>query len=251
MIQGTQTALKWTLLCLLIYVAFLVIKLPASQVVSRVQLPPDVSLSGVSGTIWNGHAQQVIAHGLPLNKLSWQLDALPLLWGSVSAQVKAGDMRTVDEISFKAKLQLAKNSLSAQDLQAYLPTNLVISLLPLPFPVQADGRFRVQLEELDYADGCQALMGQGQWLKAEVAGLQGQIVLGNFDAQLSCDEGDVLLEVKEPNSFGLSAIARIPKTMQFSVEGKFKPDPNLPEEVQQAALFFGKPDGQGYYPLKL
>lgn len=247
---AVKSALKWGALCLIVYVGFLLVKLPASQLISRVQLPTGISIGGVSGTIWNGKALQVTAHGLPLNKFSWQLDALPLLWGTVSAHVKAGNMRTIDEISFKASVQLSQKRLSAKELQAYLPTNLLISLLPLPFPVHADGRFRVQIEELDYADGCQALNGKGQWLLAEVAGLQGQIVLGNFDAQLSCDKGDVLLEVKEPNSFGLSAIARIPRTMQFSVEGKFKPEPNLPKEVQQAAQFFGKPDGQGYYPLK-
>ena len=251
MSQNLPSILKWTVVCLFVYGIFLVVKLPASQVISRVQLPPGVSVNAVSGTIWNGQAQQVIAHGLPLNRLSWQLDALPLLWGSVSAQVKGGNMRTVDEISFKGQVQFAKNSLRGEDLQAYLPTNLVISLLPLPFPVQADGRFRIQLEALAYADGCQTLRGKGQWLKAEVRGLSGQIVLGNFDAQLSCDQGDVLLEIKEPNSFGLSAIARVPKNMQFSVQGKFKPDADLPKEVLHAAQFFGKPDGKGYYPLKL
>jgi len=250
MSMGLKAGLKWGALCLLVYVGFLLVKLPALQFISRVQLPPGVSLSGVSGTIWHGQAQQVIAHGLPVEKLSWQLNALPLLWGSVNAQVKAGNMRTIDEISFKAKVNLTKNSISARDLQAYLPTNLLISLLPLPFPVHADGRLRVQLEALDYADGCQVLRGKGQWLKAELVGLNGQIALGDFAAQLSCDQGDVLLEIKEPNSFGLSAIARIPKTLQFSVEGKFKLDPNLPKEVQQAAQFFGQPDGQGYYPLK-
>ncbi|MFT4993143.1 MAG: general secretion pathway protein N [Paraglaciecola sp.] len=248
--MGLKHGLKWGAVCLLVYVGFLLAKLPASKVISLIDLPTGVSLRGVSGTIWHGRAQQIIAKGLPLNKLSWQLDVLPLLWGSVSAQIKAGNMRTADEISFKTKVQLAKNSFKAQELQAYLPTNLLISLLPLPFPVNAQGRFRIQLEELNYTDGCQALKGKGQWLKAEVAGLNGQIVLGNFDAQFKCDKSDVLLEVNEPNSFGLSAIARIPQSMQFSVEGKFKPDPNLPREVQQAAQFFGQPDGQGYYPLK-
>ena len=250
MMASKRSALKWSLLCLLVYVIFLVVKLPASQLVSRIQLPSGVSLSGVSGTVWNGKAQQLVAHGLPVNSLTWQLDVLPLLWGTASAQVKAGNLRTVDEISFKGSVQLAQSSIAAQNFQAYLPTNLVISLLPLPFPVNADGRFRVQLEQLEYAADCQALNGKGQWLKAEVAGLQGQIVLGNFDAQLSCNEGDVLLEVKEPNSFGLSAVARVPNTMKFSIEGKFKPDPNLPAEVQQAAQSFGKPDGQGYYPIR-
>ena len=77
------------------------------------------------------------------------------------------------------------------------------------------------------------------------------IDLGNFDAYLSCENGDVLLEINEPNSFGLSAVARVPHDLKYSIRGKFKPDPNLPNEVHQAALFFGQADAQGYFPLKL
>lgn len=233
-----------------VYAFFLLVKLPASQVLSRIELPPDVHLNGVSGTIWNGRAQQVNAHGLPVERLSWKLNVLPLLWGSLSADVNAGNIREIDIISFSGELTFSESTITADNFQSYLPTHLVISLLPLPFPVKAQGRFRLQLDELEYSHGCQTLIGKGQWLKAQVAGLDKNISLGNFDANLSCENGDVLMEVNEPNSFGLSAIARIPHDLRYSINGKFKPDPNLPKEVQQAAQFFGKPDAQGYYPLK-
>jgi general secretion pathway protein N len=243
--------LKWLLLVVVVYFIFLLVKLPASQVLSRIELPADVKISGVSGTIWNGKAQQIVAHGLPVEGLSWELDVLPLLLGTISAKVNAGNIREVDNISFSGDLSFSESSITAENFQSYLPTNLVISLLPLPFPVKAGGRFRLQLDELEYSQNCQTMIGKGQWLKAQVAGLDQNISLGNFDAYLSCDNGDVLLEVNEPNSFGLSAVARIPSNMKYSVTGKFKPDPNLPREVQQAAQFFGKPDAQGYYPLTL
>lgn len=245
-----KSIIKWGLLAVLVYVFFLLVKLPASHVLSRIELPPDVHLNGVSGTIWSGRAQQVIAHGLPVEGMHWELDVLPLLWGNVSTKVNAGNIREIDDISFSGELSFSESVISAENFQSYLPTHLVISLLPLPFPVKAQGRFRLQLDELEYTQSCQTLIGKGQWLKAQVAGLEKNIVLGNFDAALSCENGDVLLEVKEPNSFGLSAIARIPHDLKYSIVGRFKPDPNLPNEVQQAAQFFGKPDPQGYYPIK-
>ncbi|MFT4937304.1 MAG: general secretion pathway protein N [Paraglaciecola sp.] len=245
--------LKWVLLVVVVYIFFLSVKLPASQVLSLIDLPSDLKISGVSGTIWNGRAQQLTAHGLPVEDLSWELDVLPLLWGTVSAKVNAGNIREIDKISFSGDLSFSASSLKAENFQSYLPTNLVISLMPLPFPVEAQGRFRMQLEELEYTQSCQMLIGKGQWLKAEVKGLDQNIILGNFDASLSCENGDVLLEVNEPNSFGLSAIARIANNLKYSIIGKFKPDPNLPREVQQAAQFIGKgkTDAQGYYPLEL
>ena len=35
------------------------------------------------------------------------------------------------------------------------------------------------------------------------------------------------------------------------VNGKFKPDDSLPNEVHQASRFFGAPDADGYIPIKL
>ena len=66
---------------------------------------------------------------------------------------------------------------------------------------------------------------------------------------MDCQEGSVILTVKEPNIFGLSAVVRIPPDMQFTVDGQFKPDPSLPQDVHAAARFFGEPNAQGYYTI--
>ena len=175
---------------------------------------------------------------------------LPLLLGEISADIKAGDIRDIDQISANGHVSFAGQHLEVDNLLAYLPTNLVISLLPLPIPVQADGRFKVQLDEVDYKAGCQKLTGKGQWLNANFTGTTGVIDLGNFDADLSCENNSIVVDIKQPNSFGLSATATIPADMKFKISGRFKPDPSLPQEVHQAAQFFGNPDAQGYYPIK-
>jgi general secretion pathway protein N len=103
---------------------------------------------------------------------------------------------------------------------------------------------------VDYENGCQTFTGKGQWLNANFTGLNGVIELGNFDADLSCQDGNVVLNVKQPNSFGLTAKATIPVNMKFKIEGRFKPQASLPREVHQAAQFFGKADADGYYPIR-
>jgi general secretion pathway protein N len=244
-----KQSIKWILLGLLAYVGFLIAKLPAIQVISRLQLPTNISVIGVSGTIWQGQAMQLTINTLPVDKLEWQLSFWPLLWGKAKLDVKAGNIRQSEDVSFSGLLWLGKNSVAAENFSLYLPSDLVIAQLPLPIAVNAKGRFSLKLNELEYLQGCQTLSGKGQWLNAEVMGLQNPITLGTFNAELSCIDNDVLISVKEPNSFGLSARARVPNNLQFSVEGRFKPDPSLPKEVQQAAQFFGKPDAEGYYPV--
>ncbi|MFT6895812.1 MAG: general secretion pathway protein N [Paraglaciecola sp.] len=245
-----KSVFKWAIPCLLVYVLFLIIKLPAVQVLARLPLPEDIELNGVSGTIWNGQARQLLVRGLPIEQLSWQLEFLPLLTGTVQVYVDGGNIRQMDEISIKGDISLAEDQLQADNLQLYLPTDWVIASLALPIAVNASGRFKLILQELDYSDHCQVLNGKGHWLKAQVQGNGQQIALGNFDADLSCVNQEIVLTVNEPNRFGLSAVARIPADLTFSVSGRFKPDPDLPPEVHQAAQFFGQKDGQGYYSLQ-
>lgn len=245
-----KSVFKWSALALSAYLLLLIIKLPAQQVINRLSLPPNVSLHGISGTIWQGQAIAANINGLPIQKISWSMDFLPLLLGNISADIKAGNIREQDAIAINGKLVVSGSRLQLNNVQAYLPTNLMISLLPLPFPVKAEGRFKIDIDELDYAKSCQILKGKGQWLNAQVAGLNQMIQLGDFTANMDCIDNNVVLDVKEPNSFGLSAKAVIPSNLKFSVQGRFKPDAKLPEEVHQAAQFFGKKDNQGYYFLK-
>jgi len=246
-----KSVVKYGLLGLLVYGIFLIVYLPATQVLGHVSLPKQVSLAGVSGTIWRGKAQLATLQGLPVNNLRWSLDFLPLLMGRFNVDVQAGNVRDSQDIAFNGHISLSSSRIHVQQAQAYLPTDLIITMLPLPFPVKAQGRFKILLNDMDYQQSCQTVDGSGQWLNAKVVGLNGWIDLGYFDATLGCENGSVLLNVSEPNSFGLTARALLPANGKFSVNAKFKPADNLPEEVHQAAQFFGQPDAQGYYTLKL
>jgi general secretion pathway protein N len=245
-----KSTLKWGSLCLVVYFIFLIVKLPAAQVLSKIHLPKGLSVSGVSGSIWNGYTQRAQFKGLPVNDVNWSLSFFPLLLGEIGGDINVGNIRDVEQISVIGHISFSGKRLQADNVLAYIPTDLVMSLLTLPIPIKADGRFKVQLSEVDYETGCQLLTGKGQWLNANYTGTTGVIELGNFDADLHCQDNNIVMDVKQPNSFGLSAKATVPNNMKFKIEGRFKPEENLPKEVHQAAQFFGKQDSNGYYAIK-
>lgn len=244
-----KSIVKTVLLCLVCYSVFLIVHLPAAQVIRWINLPKEVKVSGVTQTIWSGTINQLVYQGIPLQDVSWELDFLPLLWGNASLNIKAGNMRDTEQVSLTAKLTLSANHAQSDGLQLYLPVNMVLGQLPIPLPVNASGRFKVNISELDYQQQCVTLSGQGQWLNAQVAGTQGPISLGNFDADLSCAKQNIKVLIKPNNSFGLDATAQITPQGQFSINGKFKPDSNLPPEVHQAAALFSRADAQGFYHI--
>ncbi|BDX04589.1 type II secretion system protein N [Planctobacterium marinum] len=237
----------------ILFLVFLLVKLPASQLIPRLPLPADISLKGISGTVWDGHADQVVVKGLGINNVDWQLSFLPLLIGKAALELDAGSARDSEQISIKGDVKLSVSGISAQNLTLFAPTPLLMAQVELPIPVDASGRARINIENFDYhkTDGCSTLTGTGSWLNAGVAGFNGQVQLGNFEASLHCDNGPIEITTAADNSLNLSAKAVVQHNGKFSVNGQFKVSDNLPKEVHDAAKFFGRTDAQGFYQIKL
>jgi general secretion pathway protein N len=246
--------IKWSLLGLLAYLIFLIVKLPASQVVYRVNNSPDVFISDVKGTIWNASASMLVVNNIAIEKVSWQTSFWSLLVGKIKLHINAGNLRASDKVSVQGPVSIDifdQTHIQASDLSVYVPANMVIAKLSLPIVVDAGGRFKVQFDELDYHNACLTLRGKGEWLKAGIEGLGEPLDLGNFAAELSCIDEDVLVRIAPPNIFNLTADARIPKNLKVRVDGRFKPADELPKQVKDAANFFGRTDQDGFYTIKL
>ncbi len=251
--------MKSTLLHIIVATLFFIIcllaYLPAKQVIGRVDLPPNVRIHGVSGTIWEGSAQQVVAQGIPVKDVRWELSAWSLLLGRLHADIVAGNMRDPEAVAFKGPLNISLFNLghvSAEDASLYFPVDRVLAEVQLPLPVNAGGRFRVLVDELRFAPRCDKLQASGDWLNATVSGTQGPIDFGEYNARLLCEGEGISIKVEEPNKLGLTMHAILNDKFDLvSVEGQFKPDPSLPDEVTQAARLFGQPDADGYTRFKL
>ena len=245
----------WLLAALLVFLMLLVIYLPASQVIGRITLPPQIQVYGITGTLWNGKAQQVDFNQLPVSQVRWEINPLPLLWGRLSLEVTGGNARDPQAISFSGPVSMSlfqPDNVRASDFELYLPVDSVLAKVPLPLPVNASGRFKAHIRTLNYESRCEALDGRGNWLNAAVAGTQGPIDFGTYTATLSCKDGNFAIQVAEPNMLGLSMEAEVGAQFdQFAVKGQFKPDDTLPAEVHQAARLFGQPDRQGYTSFQL
>lgn len=242
---------RWVFAGVLLYVILLIAYLPAHQVSSRFALPDSINISGVSGTVWHGNIDRLVINNIPVNQLNWSISAWSLLLGQLDLQLEAGNMREASSIAFKGPVSLNildPLSFAAEEFQLYLPVDRVLAEVQLPLPVAASGRFRVNISQLLFEQGmCEQLSATGDWLNASVAGTQGPIELDTFTAQLHCEAQNYVIEVAEPNAFGLSLTATATADFQtITLDSKFKPDANLPREVHEAAMFFGEPDNQGY-----
>lgn len=70
-----------------LYLIFLIINLPASFGISAVDLPNNIKISSVSGTIWSGKADRFNYSSIDLGSVSWELNPLNLLLGELSVDI--------------------------------------------------------------------------------------------------------------------------------------------------------------------
>lgn len=240
----------------ILYFVLLIANLPASQVIHRLPLPSNIYLNGVSGTIWQGSAQTVIAQGIQVNNVRWNIGFLPLLLGSASADIQAGNKRSPDNIALDAHVSfsLLSQQLILEDTDLQLPAALVMSQLKLPLPVQAGGRFTVDVSELNFnlkQSQCQIAQGEGHWLNATVIDRGNVIDFGQYDASIDCVEQNLQFTVQPNNLLNLDAVATLLNTGKFKVTARFKPSQNLPSSVHNAAQMFGRKDNQGFISVSM
>ncbi len=250
-----KSKLIWVTGAIFAFLVFSIAYMPATHVLGRIQLPNNIAIGGVSGTLFSGKAQTVVVNGLPVNNVKWEISPLYMLVGKLNVDIKAGNLRDKNDIAFEGPITtglFSQTKVNTQHFTLYLPVDRILAQVPLPLPVNAGGRIKVYLDALEFGPACSELSGKGDWLNATVAGTQGPIDFGTYSATLRCEGDDIGITVSEPNLLSLSMDAVVAVDMsKVQVSGKFKPDDSLPNEVHQASQLFGVPDDSGFISIQL
>ncbi|WP_395338685.1 type II secretion system protein N [Ningiella sp. W23] len=247
----------WIILALIAYALFVFANTPAVYVSNFVNTKSqgEVSILGASGTLFNGNAMAIEASGFRVNNVEWSLSPLALLIARADIELTGGAIRNAEQIYVNADARLSlfsPENFSLQNTQILVPAKTVLSQVPLPVAVTANGRFRVDIETLSMEPGCTELSGEGAWLNAVVDTPAEPVNLGSFEANLACREGSLIVDVAPGNRLNLSASILIDPQGRYEASGQFKPDANLPEVIQQAVQFFPfEQNEQGFYLIDL
>jgi general secretion pathway protein N len=240
-----KRALRISILAILAFAIFLLVRLPASWV--KGFLPPAVTCADVSGTAWNGSCSGFAYNGAALGNLNWELHPLALFRGKVAAFVNF----TRGEQFVRGELEAGRgNDFIARDLQAQMP-------LDPPLLPQLDsgyaGNISVNLPYLKVEKNLVAAI-EGQVQATSLYSKQDRLALGGYSAtfpkaaadsepvgQVSSLEGPVDFE-------GTLKLTREPGWL---IDGKIRTKPETPQGLVQQLAYLGAPDAQGFRPLSL
>lgn len=128
---------------------------------------PDIQLQSVSGTLWNGSAEQVVVRGLQLGSLRWTIEPRPLLERRLSGHLTLnGDALRID-----GHFSLRAGASQLSDLSAEFPAVLLSAVLDVP-AVRPSGRIGIEIERMQFEQGMlTAAQGRADWHEMGLTGM--------------------------------------------------------------------------------
>jgi general secretion pathway protein N len=233
----------WLLVALGIgaFLLLALVTMPASVVLSLVH-PPGVTLSGVSGTLWQGRAQAVRTGALHIGSVEWNLDILRLFTGRVGADIK------VTRSDGFAQASIASGPGAAVTLRG-LNASLPMSALPPNIaPGGWTGTLTLKFAELTL-DNSWPVIANGT---AEVADLVGPAnrpaALGGykviFEGAAAADGlTGALSDTGGP--LAVNGTVQLKKDRSYLVNGMIATRPGAPSDMTRTLEILGAPDAQG------
>ncbi|ANB16859.1 type II secretion system protein N [Dokdonella koreensis] len=165
-----------------------------------------VVLSGVRGSVWDGHADGVSVFGRDLGELSWTIAKGPLLRGRVAAdiRIKGADVEAAGLVT-----RLPDRSIDLRDVRFRFAAQLAAPALDIP-ALNLLGTFNGVLNQARIAEGrLQGANGAGRWSDAGVS--------GHAEARFS----DILVDFSSKPDGGIGGVVRDDGQGNLAVEGMF------------------------------
>ena len=208
-------------------------------------LPNDVSISGISGTIWNGNSKSIVIDKIGIQNTKWSSNPLSLLTGKVQADV------TIDSNNLKGNFETSYSGTKVRAEDVLLNGDLSL-LMPYfeKFGLTISGQFNANFNSLEvdnglpkYADGI---------LKTYDTSVLGvfPLNLGNITSVFAQQEQGMLINVDNNNGeLDLVGVITVDEYGNYLADMTFSKNPNTPDQVLETIQLIGIKIGENSVKL--
>ncbi len=228
----------------LVFLVVLVVSFPA-RVAYRWFAPPDLQLSGISGSVWKGFAAEGLAGGAYLQSISWQLKPSALLTGELafetSASPAAGTVNTDVAIGLGGSLALT-------NLSGSVPLDLVHE----SFQREGfNGDLGLQFDELVLEDGLPVTANGSITVNDFFSRYLSAGVVGDFRADFTSADGLITGNVEDVSGvLDVAGVISINVDRSYSFIGQVAALPGAPPSIEQQLRLLGSADERGRRPFR-
>jgi general secretion pathway protein N len=174
----------------LTFVAGLVLFFPA-RVAYQWFLPPEVRMSGIRGTIWNGTASEAMINQIYLRELRWQIHGLDLfalkLSYSIKSKLASGFVETDIAIGISG-------TLAATNLSASMPISDLQPIIGIP---GLQGNLAAHVNELRIENGLPVVAIGNIKITGLAVPFISRDVLGNYSAEFITQQDAIVASLED------------------------------------------------------
>lgn len=229
---------------ILVLIVGLIAKFPARV---ALKLVPDlVSVSGVSGTIWQGRAGGMLVSGVYLRNVEWHSKPLGLFTGRLNYSVDASPANGFIESDVSLGLT---GTVRLEDLSAALPLSVLAEAIGVP---GLDGNASLKFASLAFADGvttsADGTLDIGNLL---VPGLSGD-GLGGYRLEFSDLDDGVIASIEDTDGvIDIAGTVSLAADGAYALLAQLSAKPEAPAALARQIEFLPDGTAPGQHELRL
>ena len=223
----------------------LVVTFPA-RVAYQWASPPLLAMSGISGSVWSGHAREFSTNGVYLRDLEWRIEPLQLFTGKVAYSIAASPVSGF----FESRIAIGLDGTTTlSDLSAALPLQMAERAAKVP---GLRGQASLQFERVLLVEGRAAAMDGTVTIADLVVPVVHRGSLGGYKAEFFTQNNGIVASVEDTDGVvDLAGSLQIKPDATYSFLGQVMAKPNTPEAVRQQMRFLGPANERGQQEIRL
>jgi len=209
--------------------------------------PPEVTLAGIEGTVWNGRADNATAFGVYIRNLEWQIRPLALLTGRLTLDARGELVSGFAEGRLSAGIG---GNVSLSDVAASLALPSLADTFNM---ANLDGTANIRFERIDIRDGVPTAANG----TIEVADLLAPKIyprgpIGGYRAEFFTQENGIAASVEDTDGvIDMAGSLTVNEDRSYVFLAAIAPKPEADEGLRNQMRFLGTPDERGQYELRL
>ncbi|WP_375752166.1 type II secretion system protein N [Vibrio sp. HN007] len=242
----------FSLLFLFVLTASVIAHLPASFVFNQIPKIRGLDVTGISGTIWHGQANEVRWQGTNAGQFRWNFSAMKLLQGKAEYALRFGRGSDI-QLTGTGNMGYGLQGLYAERVLASIPVNAIMERAAIPFPIDAKGTVELTLNSFQYVQPwCGEAKGALVWNGSEIDSPLGTLELGTVFTDFTCSDNKLTLSGNHEAAQASGAMdTELTPDMRYKLSAWFKPGAELPEAMQSQLKWLGNPENDGRYIFEL
>lgn len=238
--------IKIILLLVVLYLGSLLITLPAQQVVRFIPQSSGVTIGSVSGTLWDGSANQInYKNQFQLQDVDWEVDWIALF--ALKLKLDLDFNNGVKGMSGKGAVLLGVSGWSVENFVIDISAPELISYANIIVPADITGDLSLVIKSASQGKPyCDEIDGFVVWNNANITSEFGDVDLKSAHLDLSCDAGQLVGDLEQDSEQLTSSGKFILKEKGlYQLRGLLKPGEQLAPNIKDLFSWVGAKNKSG------